>query len=77
MFEGVVVNVDRKITKQSRNQFYVISDYKNTDGSVKSSRLHIKFVVAGPVLVPVPVNLPSIEPLVIATTTNIVPACHV
>ena len=73
MFEGFVVNVDRKITKQSRNPFYVISDYNNTDGSVKSSRLHIKFVVAGPVLVPVPVNLPATVTILTDTTPTIVP----
>ena len=28
MFEGVVINVDRKVTKQRRKQFYVIADYR-------------------------------------------------
>ena len=54
MVEGVVVNVDEQITKQRRKQFYVIADKKN-DGSFKRSRLYIKYLVAGPVLVPVPV----------------------
>ena len=71
--EGVVVAVDQQINKQRRNKCYVISDYKNPDGSVKSVRLHIKSVVAGPVLVPVPVNLPAIASLLTATTTIIIP----
>ena len=33
----------------------------------------MKFVVAGPVLVPVPVNLPANAPILTATTTNIAP----
>ena len=74
MVEGVVINVDLKITKQRRKQFYVISDYKNPDGSVNRARLPINSVVVGPVLVPVPVNLPSTAPLLTATTTTIVPA---
>ena len=73
MVEGVVVNIDQQITKQRRKQFYVISDYKNTDGSFKRARLHIKSVVSGPVLVPVPVNLPSTATLLAATTTPIIP----
>ena len=75
MVEGViVVNVDQQITKQRRNQFYVIADYKNPDGRVKRDRLHINSVVEGPVLVPVSVNLPATAPLVTATTTTIIPA---
>ena len=31
MFEGVVINVDLKITKQRRKQLYIISDYKTPD----------------------------------------------
>ena len=72
--EGVVVNVDQQINKQRRNQFYVIADYKNPDGSVKMARLHIKSVVAGPVIVTVPVNIPATTPLFTVTTTTIVPA---
>ena len=71
--EGVVVNVDQKITKQRGKQLYVISDFKNPNGSVKRARLHIKYVVAGPVLVPVPGNLPDTATLLKATTTTIVP----
>ena len=58
MVEGVVINFGLQITKQRRKQLYDIADYKNPDGSVNRSRLHIKSVVAVPVLVPVPVNLP-------------------
>ena len=74
MVEGVVINVDLQITKQRRKQLYVIGDYKNPDGSVKKSRLHINSVVAGPVLVPVSNNLTATSPLLTATTTTIVPA---
>ena len=42
MFEGDVINVDLQITKQRRKKFYFIADYKNTNGSVKRDRLHIK-----------------------------------
>ena len=62
MVEGVVDNVDQKITKQRRKKFYVITDYKKPDGSVKRSRLHIKYVVAGPVIFPVLVHLPDRKP---------------
>ena len=72
MVEGVAVNVEQNITKKRRNQFYIIADYKNPDGSVKCSRLHLKYVVVGPVIVTVPVNLPSTAPLFTVTTTNIV-----
>ena len=72
--EGFVVNVDQQITKQRRKKFYVIADYKNSGGSVKRARVHIKSVVAEPVLVPVIVNLPSTAPLLTTTTTTIVPA---
>ena len=71
---GVVINVYLQITKQRRKQFYVIDDYKKPDGSVKRVRLHIKSVVAVPVLVPVPVNIPATEPLLTDTTTTIVPS---
>ena len=71
MVEGVVVNVGQQITKQRRKQFYVISDYKNTDGSVNMEMLHIKSMVVGPVLVPVPVSLPATAPLLKAKTNNI------
>ena len=74
MVEGVVVNVYQQITKKRRNTFDVIADLKNPDGSVNSSRLHIKSVVAVPVLVPVKVNLPATEALLTATTNNIVPS---
>ena len=74
MSEGAVVNLDQQITEKRRNQFYVIADYKNTDGSVKRARLHIKYVVAGPVLVPVPVNLPETATILIATTTTSITA---
>ena len=50
--EGFVVDVDQKISKQRRKQFYVIADYKNPDESVNRARLYIKSLVAGPVLVP-------------------------
>ena len=73
MVEGVVINVDLKITKKSQKQFYVISDYNKPDGSIKMVRLHIKYVVAGPVLVPVPVNLPATAPILTDTTPTIVP----
>ena len=42
MVEGVVINVDLQITNLMRNKFYIIADYKNTNGSVKRDRLHIK-----------------------------------
>ena len=76
MVEGVVINVDRQITKKSRKQFYVIAEYKIPDGSVKSYMIHINSVVAGPVIVPVPVsvNLPATAPIFTATKTTIVPA---
>ena len=74
MVEGVVINVDLKITKQRRKQFYIISDYKTPDGSVNRARLHTKYVVAGPVLVPVPVNIPVTAPLLTETKTTIFPA---
>ena len=74
MVEWVAFNADQHITKQRRKQFYVVADKKNPDGSVKRARIHIKFVVAGQVLVPFPVNPPSTAPLLTATTTNIVPA---
>ena len=45
MFEGFVVNVELQITKKGWKQSYVISDYKNPDGSVKRARLHIKYLV--------------------------------
>ena len=73
MVEGVVINVDLQITNQRRKQLYVIADYKNPDGSVKRSRVHIKSLVARPVIVPVPFNIPATAPLLTATTTNIVP----
>ena len=72
--EGVVINVDLQIINQRRKQLYVIDDYKKSDGSDKRARLHINYVVAGPVLVPVPVNLPAIAPLLTSTKTTIVPA---
>ena len=72
--EGVVVAVDQQINKQRRNKCYVISDYKNPDGSVNRSRLHIKSMVAGPVLVPVLVNLPATAPLLTETITTSAPA---
>ena len=71
MVEGVVINVDLKITKQRQKQFYVIADYKKPDGSVKRARLHIRSVVAGPVLVPVPFNIPATAHILTATTTTI------
>ena len=71
--EGVVISVDLQITKQRRDQFYVIADYKNPDGIFKRTRLNSKSVVAGPFLVPVPFNLPSTANLLTATTTNTVP----
>ena len=74
MVEGVVNNVETKITKQRRKQFYVILDYKNRDGSVKRTRLNIKSVVTGPFLVLVTVNIPATAPLLTAITTTIVPA---
>ena len=76
MVEEVVVNVDLKITKERRKQFYVIAKYKNPDGSIKRARLYIKSVVPGPapVPVPVPVNLPDTAPLLTATTTTKIPA---
>ena len=74
MVEGVVNNVETKIAKQSRKQFYVIADYKNRDGSVKRIRLHIRSVVTGPVLFLVPDNIPATAPLLTAITTTIVPA---
>ena len=74
MVEGFVVNVDQQITKQRWKQFYVIADYKNPDGIFKRARLHIKSVVAGPVLVLVPVNLPATALILTATTTTIIPA---
>ena len=74
MVEGVFSNADLQITKQRRKQFYVIDDYKNPDGSVKRSRLHIKSVVVVSVLDPVPVNLTSTASLLAETTTTIVPA---
>ena len=72
MVEGVAVNVNQKNTKQRGKQLYVITDYKKPDRSVKRSRLHIKSVVAGPVLAPVPVDLPATAPLLTVTTTTIV-----
>ena len=74
MVEEVVVNVEQKITKQRRKKLYVISDYKNPDGSVKMAKLHIKSVIEGPVLVPVPVNIPATAPLLTATKTTSAPA---
>ena len=76
MVEEFVVNVDQQITKQRRNRFYFIADYKNTYGSFKRARLHIKSVFSGPVLVPVPVNLPDNAPVLKATTTTIFPFNH-
>ena len=73
MVQGVVINVFLQITKQKRKQLYVIDDYKKPDGIVNRSRIHIKSVVAGPVLVPFPVNLTATAPLLKATTTTIVP----
>ena len=63
MVEGVVVNIDQNITKQRWKQLYIISDYKNTDVSVKRARLNIKSVVSGTVLFPVSVNTPNTAPL--------------
>ena len=57
-----------------RKQLYVIADYKNPDGSVNRVRLHIKSVVAVPVLVPVPVNLRDAATLFTVTNTTIFPA---
>ena len=74
MVEGVVNNVETKIAKQSRKQFYVIADYKNRDGSVKSTRLHNRSVVTGPFMVRVTVNIPATAPLLTAITTTMVPA---
>ena len=73
MVEGVVANVDQQITKQRRKQLYVISYYKTPDGSVNRYSIHIKSVVSGPVLVPVPVNLPATAPILTVTTTTIIP----
>ena len=73
MVEGFFY-VDQQITKQRRKQFYIISDYKTPDGSVNRARLHTKYVVAGPVLVPVPVNIPVTAPLLTETKTTIFPA---
>ena len=41
MVEGVVIHVDLQITKQRRKQLYVITNYKNPDGSIKRDWLHI------------------------------------
>ena len=73
MVEGVVINVYQKIMKKSRKQFYFIADYKKPGGSIKRARLHM-YMVAGPVLVPVLVNLPTIAPILTSATTTIVPA---
>ena len=73
MVEEVVINVYLKIIKQRRKKLYVISDYKNPDVSVKFSRLNIKSVVAGPVLAPVPFNIPDTAPLLTATAITFVP----
>ena len=73
MFEGAVINAELQITNQRLKQIYVIADYKNPDGIFNRARLHIKSVVAGPVLVPVPVNLPDATFIFTATTTTIVP----
>ena len=67
MVEGFVVNLDQQITNQRWKQFYVIADYKNPDGIFKRARLHIHSVVAGPVLVTVPLNIPATAPLLTAT----------
>ena len=74
MVEGVVINVDLQITKKRRKQLYVIDDKKNPDVSVKRSRLHIEYVFAGTVLVPVHVNLQDTAHILTSTTTTIVPA---
>ena len=71
--EGVVINVDLQITKKRWKQSYFISDYKKTDVSVKRAMIHIKFVVAGPVIVPVLVNITATVPLLTPTTTTIPP----
>ena len=73
-FEGVVVNVDQTITNQSRKKLYFIADNKNPDGSFKRYRIYIRSVVAVPVLVLVPVNLPDTAPMLTVTTTTIFPA---
>ena len=72
--EGFVINVDLQIINQRRKQLYVISAYKNPDVCVKRARLNIKSVVAGPVLVLVPFNIPDTAPLLTATATTFVPA---
>ena len=74
MVEGVVFNVDQQIINQRRKQFHVISGYKNSDGSFKKVSIYINSVVAGTVLVPVPVNLPATAPLLTIKRTTIVPA---
>ena len=65
MVEGVVVNVDQQITKQRRNQLYLISD-KKKDVSIKRSGLHIRSSVIGPVIVLVLVNLQDTALILIA-----------
>ena len=72
MVEGVVVNIDQNITKQRWKKLYIISDYKNTDVSVKRARLNMKSVVSVTVLVPVSVNTPNNASLWTSTTTTIV-----
>ena len=72
--EGVVGNVNQYNTKQRWKQFYVIADYKNHDGSVNRSTLHIMSAVAVPFLVPVTVNLPYTAPPFTATTTTTIPS---
>ena len=62
-----------KLLRKGRKQFYVSANYKKPNGSVKRDRLHIKFVVVGPVLVTVTVNLPATAPLFTSATTTIVP----
>ena len=73
MVEEVVINVDLKNIKKSWKQLYVISDCKNTDVSVKRARINIKSMVAGPVLVPVPFNIPETAPLLTASSTIFFP----
>ena len=63
MVADFFINVDLQITKQRRKKIYVIAVYKNQDRSVKRARLHIKSVVVGQVIVPVPVNIPATAPL--------------